>query len=392
VTHVEWMVDALHKSHELTEDARLDEYDEWWWRETARYYESSLLGAQILSVWMSWLDYAKALYSGTTYNSELIIMHLGRTWDDMTPVLEQLETSRMPMNQRAARTMQSKLPEWSAALSAWATESEEVLREGEELLQTLLYIQAGFELVSMGQMAGSLGGGARVSYVFMLPGIGGVSASGAIAGVRVVVNAEWIAAIRHLAAIGAISTVEIVKLAGVSTNVAGPIPSPDRPVILRRQDQAGGTGAERPSRVLVQHSAGNRQVEVGGQRWHVPKGKGAHDIPATDPVGDRLQKAVDDIARGWSPAKLSGPEQDAIDKARAAGKPWRAKLLERQARGRWVERKAEAKFPELTWSRRSVDAVDPGTGIAYEVLSGTRENLDRHAKRMANELFRMITF
>ena len=67
----------------------------------------------------------------------------------------------------------------------------------------------------------------------------------------------------------------------------------------QRAGESGGATGTRPAQVLVQHRGGNRQVEVSGQRWHVPRGRSVDDIPASDPVGDRLQAAVDDIARGY---------------------------------------------------------------------------------------------
>lgn len=52
----------------------------------------------------------------------------------------------------------------------------------------------------------------------------------------------------------------------------------------------------------------------------------------------------------------------------------------------------KGQFPDLKWNPKGVDAVDPATGRQYEILSGTRSNVDRHVKRMADELFRMIRF
>jgi len=43
-------------------------------------------------------------------------------------------------------------------------------------------------------------------------------------------------------------------------------------------------------------------------------------------------------------------------------------------------------------SSSSANGTDPSTGIRYEVLSKTRDNLDLHARRMADTLFRMIMF
>ena len=71
--------------------------------------------------------------------------------------------------------------------------------------------------------------------------------------------------------------------------------------------------------------------------------------------------------------------------------PW-ARRWEGQARGRYVEAKLQERFQELNWSRKGVDAIDPKTGIKYEVLSGTEDNMARHGRRMSKEVFRLITF
>lgn len=146
------------------------------------------------------------------------------------------------------------------------------------------------------------------------------------------------------------------------------------------------------TRVLTQHRSGNAQVELSGQRWHLPAGSNSSRIPKVDSVGDQLQRAVTKESQRWSPSRLSTPESQAIAKARTANEPWRGNLLEAQAKGRWVESRVRQQFPDLRWNRTGVDAVDPSTGIQYEILSGTRSNLDRHAKRMSDAIFRMITF
>ncbi|NVJ27052.1 MULTISPECIES: hypothetical protein [Myxococcus] len=150
------------------------------------------------------------------------------------------------------------------------------------------------------------------------------------------------------------------------------------------------TGA--PVRVLVQHQGGNQQVVVNGQRWHVPAGKPTHAIPKNDPVGDQLQAAALRAAGQWGPNKLSIKETRAIDAALAKGAHWLARLLERQARGRYVEDQLKAQFQQLRWSNRGVDAIDPSTGYRYEILSGTDANLALHGQRMAGFFFRMIGF
>jgi hypothetical protein len=76
------------------------------------------------------------------------------------------------------------------------------------------------------------------------------------------------------------------------------------------------------------------------------------------------------------------------------GEYWLAHLLEREARGRFVEERVRQRFKHLyDFSRnRGVDVIDPATGYRYEILSGTESNMARHGRRMAGELFRMLTF
>lgn len=148
--------------------------------------------------------------------------------------------------------------------------------------------------------------------------------------------------------------------------------------------------------VVTRHAAGNSQVIVDGQRWNIPAGKTVDNVPRVDPVGNRLQELATDAASRWSPARLSANERAAMAEARRAGEPWRANLLEQQAKGRWVEDQvrtaAAAENLPLQWSRVGLDATDLRNGVKYDVMSGTKSNMDTHAKREPNELFRMITF
>ena len=154
------------------------------------------------------------------------------------------------------------------------------------------------------------------------------------------------------------------------------------------------TPAATEGKVVKTHpsTGGNRQLEVNGQRWNLPKGQDLARIPAVDNVGDQLQAAAKAAASEWNASKLTAAERQAIADARAKGESWRATLLERQARGRYVEAKVRPQFPNLRWSRTGVDAIDPATNLKYDVLSGTESNMTEHAKRMSSELFRMITF
>ena len=168
-------------------------------------------------------------------------------------------------------------------------------------------------------------------------------------------------------------------------------------VLLKK---GSGTGAAmapggRSSETVIRHRGGNRQVELSdGQRWHVPRGKSVADIPAEDKVGDMLQEAVTRAAKEWGPHKLSGNEADAIDEALKRGRYWLARLLEREARGRFVHETVKKQFQHLyRFNHKGADVVDlsPG-GFKYEILSGTESNLARHGRRMAGEFFRMLTF
>ncbi|WP_395852909.1 hypothetical protein [Cystobacter fuscus] len=76
------------------------------------------------------------------------------------------------------------------------------------------------------------------------------------------------------------------------------------------------------------------------------------------------------------------------------GEYWLARLLEREARGRYVQAKVKTQFEHLyDFSlSKGIDVVDPATGTRYEILSGSASNLARHGRRMAGEFFRMLTF
>jgi hypothetical protein len=156
---------------------------------------------------------------------------------------------------------------------------------------------------------------------------------------------------------------------------------------------ARGPGSRtRAGATIIRHQGGNRQVLVNGQRWHVPANKSLKAIPKADPVGDQLQAAATRAAQRWSPLKLRSEEKEAIAQAASRGEHWLARLLERQARGRYVESGLKEQFPKLEWRRHGADAIDPTTGYRYEILSGTKSNLALHGQRMADEFFRMITF
>ncbi|MFL5357491.1 hypothetical protein [Archangium sp.] len=174
--------------------------------------------------------------------------------------------------------------------------------------------------------------------------------------------------------------------------------SPQGPLAVVLLKKTGGAAKRAPggrsARTVIRHRGGNQQVELSdGQRWHLSRGKSLADIPAQDKVGDMLQEAVTRAAQEWGPHRLSIKERKAINDALEKGEYWLARLLEREARGRYVNETVKAQFKRLyQFNTQGVDVVDPATSYKYEILSGTESNLARHGRRMAGELFRMLTF
>ncbi|MFL5351651.1 hypothetical protein [Archangium sp.] len=183
-------------------------------------------------------------------------------------------------------------------------------------------------------------------------------------------------------------------VAAVETVAASPH-GPLSVVLLKKGGGGGAASGGNSPTTVIRHRGGNRQVVLAnGQRWHLPRGKSLADIPAEDEVGDMLQEAVTRAANEWGPDQLSPKEKDAIDKALKEGEYWLARLLEREARGRFVQRQVSRRLKHLYDFSLSegIDVVDPATGRQYEILSGTESNLARHGRRMAGEFFRMLTF
>jgi hypothetical protein len=105
-----------------------------------------------------------------------------------------------------------------------------------------------------------------------------------------------------------------------------------------------------------------------------------------------MQAATREIAKTWGPATRPKEVATNIKRALAEGKEHLALRWEGQAKGRYVEAALREQFKHLKWSGRGVDAVDPKTGIMYEVCSGTYDNMARHGRRISKETFRMIIF
>jgi len=213
------------------------------------------------------------------------------------------------------------------------------------------------------------------------------------------VQAQWEAQGFRAPVTVAVQEVAAVEVAATSSRALAVITSPQAPIALAMLSQsnaartAGALGGHSGT-IDIQHRGGNRQVILrNGQRWHLPRGKDLHDIPAEDKLGDELQAAAERIARRWGESELSSKEIAAIKRARDAGNEDSARHLEALARGRWVNARLKEEFLQLRWFSRGVDAVDPKPGgLKYEVLSGTRENFAVHGRRMDTEFFRMIFY
>jgi hypothetical protein len=118
-------------------------------------------------------------------------------------------------------------------------------------------------------------------------------------------------------------------------------------VALLKKGATGGGPAPQGGRTttVLKHRGGNKQVLTDrGERWHLSRDKGPRDIPLRDPVGDALQEAVTQAAKEWGPHRLSFREREAIKEATKKGKYWLARLLEREARGRFVQKQVKSQL------------------------------------------------
>jgi hypothetical protein len=209
-------------------------------------------------------------------------------------------------------------------------------------------------------------------------------------------QAQWAAQGMEGSVAVAMEEVAAVEVVVEESRALVVLTSPQAPLainVLAKSGSAGAAGGPSGT-VAIQHRGGNKQVVLGnGERWHLPRGKSYKDIPAEDRLGDELQAAVKEEAAKWSQAVLTDAEREAISEMRRLGKEHWANLLERQARGRWVEARVKRRFPELSWSGRGVDITGPGgQSYHYEILSGTDSNFALHGRRMASSFFRMISF
>jgi hypothetical protein len=209
------------------------------------------------------------------------------------------------------------------------------------------------------------------------------------------VQAQWAAQGMEGSVLVAMEEAAAVEVLVEQSRALVVLTSPQAPVAINVLTRSGSSGAGGHSgTVAIQHRGRNKQIILSsGERWHLPRGKSYRDIPAEDRLGDELQAAVREEAARWSQAELSREEWGAIERMRKAGKEYRANLLERQARGRWVERQVANRFPHLSWNQRGVDVTGPGgQSYHYEILSGTESNFALHGRRMASTFFRMIFF
>lgn len=163
-----------------------------------------------------------------------------------------------------------------------------------------------------------------------------------------------------------------------------------------RKIQSSADQLSRGIKTEITHRLGNRQISINGQRWNLPEKASSKSIPNGDSIGNSLQELTDRVQSKWDKSKLTATEQNSINIALEKGEHWKANLLEKQAKGRWVEKQvkelAKESMPNLKWSDTGVDVFDSKTGLSYDIMSGTKSNMDTHAKRMPDVLFRMITF
>ncbi|WNG27449.1 hypothetical protein F0U62_28090 [Cystobacter fuscus] len=210
------------------------------------------------------------------------------------------------------------------------------------------------------------------------------------------VQAQWAAQGMEGSVAVAMEEVAAVEVVVEQSRALVVLTSPQAPVAINVLARSGSSwaGGGHSGTVAIQHRGGNKQVILSsGERWHLPRGKSYRDIPGKDRLGDELQAAVKKVAAEWSPAKLRDEERDAIREMLRRGLEHRANLLERQARGRWVEAEMKLRFPGLSWNSRGVDITGPGgQSYHYEILSGTESNFALHGRRMASTFFRMIFF
>ncbi|HEX8820902.1 MAG TPA: hypothetical protein VF794_13325 [Archangium sp.] len=270
-----------------------------------------------------------------------------------------------------------------------ATTFEELRAAGEEFGKVLGEDAARAMILAVATLSGHTLGQVA-SRVKSLPGYGLAGAQWEAQGGAAALAPE-LAAETALAHEGALARA-VAAVDTVATSPEGPLA-----VVMLKKGPGSGAGQApggRSSETVLRHRGGNRQVELGdGQRWHLPRGKSVADIPAEDKVGDMLQEAVTRAAKEWGPDKLSDMEKEAIKKALDKGEYWLARLLEREARGRYVHEEVKKQFQHLyRFKHQGVDVVDLKTGRQYELLSGSDSNLARHGRRMAGEFFRMLTF
>ncbi len=150
--------------------------------------------------------------------------------------------------------------------------------------------------------------------------------------------------------------------------------------------------------VLVRHRAGNKQIMAEGNRWNLPKGRQMSAIPTSDPIGDEIQRLAKRYSDQFSDAKLTQTERFRIQSEFASESPryWLINLWKKQAKGRYVDSRVKGALakshPHLRGNAVGVDIVDPQTGLSYDLLSGSKSNIQTHALRMPDVLFRYIEF
>jgi hypothetical protein len=119
----------------------------------------------------------------------------------------------------------------------------------------------------------------------------------------------------------------------------------------------------------------------------------AAEVPAIATGGERSEPEGAIDARRGRPGRRSVDERTSAVLAPMAGKA----SVDQLARQFGVHPSTIEKWRQLTLEgvsgalRRARDLVGPN-GIRYDIMASTKHNLDQHARRMSDQLFRMIGF
>ena len=117
---------------------------------------------------------------------------------------------------------------------------------------------------------------------------------------------------------------------------------------------------------LGRAASGARLAQYEGRYFSIPFRGSARGLPQSDALGDQMMQSAQTFANQFNPLKhLSEKQLKAI---RSAAPSDRGGLMVAY-KGTWVHQKMAAKFSQLKWSTRGIDAQ--GEEMAYEVMTWT---------------------